>query len=201
MRTPTGGGAESHSWLSDATYFRLRGWLPIPLYAGMLLTLDPVPPASWELAAGLATVACGVMLRAAARMVMGRGSDTRKLHASRLVRTGIYAWTRNPIYLGNVAVASGIAVLAGSGWYAPLLAALLGAHYYRVVLGEERVLAQTFGDSYEAYRREVPRLLPRVRVRLPMDRLRPLRRELRMVGLAAGASLVVIALRLLPWGT
>jgi hypothetical protein len=189
MRTPTGGGAESHSWLSDATYFRLRGWLPIPLYAGMLLTLDPVPPASWELAAGLATVACGVMLRAAARMVMGRGSDTRKLHASRLVRTGIYAWTRNPIYLGNVAVASGIAVLAGSGWYAPLLAALLG------------VLAQTFGDSYEAYRREVPRLLPRVRVRLPMDRLRPLRRELRMVGLAAGASLVVIALRLLPWGT
>jgi protein-S-isoprenylcysteine O-methyltransferase Ste14 len=77
-----------------------------------------------------------------------------------LARGGAYGFTRNPMYVGGAAMQIGWAILLGS---VPNLAA---AALYIAGLGslgvpfEERLLHTRFGDSYDEYRRSVPRWLP-----------------------------------------
>jgi protein-S-isoprenylcysteine O-methyltransferase Ste14 len=78
----------------------------------------------------------------------------------RLVTRGPYRLSRNPMYLGWSALHLGAGLLARSRWLlASLPAAWVAVH--RQVLREERVLADTFGPAFEAYRGSVPRYLPR----------------------------------------
>lgn len=76
-----------------------------------------------------------------------------------LVTSGPYRFTRNPMYVGVTMILLGIGVLAGS-W--PFLAAPLGflllMNAFRIP-HEERALAATFGEDFEAYRRRVRRWL------------------------------------------
>jgi protein-S-isoprenylcysteine O-methyltransferase Ste14 len=76
-----------------------------------------------------------------------------------LIRHGLYRWSRNPMYVGVVLLLTGVAILLGS--LAPLLVvvtffALLQVGFVR---REERLLEETFGDAYRAYRRSVRRWL------------------------------------------
>jgi protein-S-isoprenylcysteine O-methyltransferase Ste14 len=78
----------------------------------------------------------------------------------RLVTRGPYRLSRNPMYLVWSALHLGAGLLARSRWLlASLPAAWVAVH--RQVLREERVLADTFGPAFEAYRWAVPRYLPR----------------------------------------
>jgi protein-S-isoprenylcysteine O-methyltransferase Ste14 len=82
--------------------------------------------------------------------------------ASRLLTEGIYARVRNPRYLEFllfVLVYVGFANYAGT-W---VLYALCFPAIHLVVVLEERELLDRFGEKYEAYRRRVPRYLPRRR--------------------------------------
>ena len=77
-----------------------------------------------------------------------------------VVRGGAYRFTRNPMYVANLAILAGIAItfrsLAVAGW-----AGLMALTFHLFVISyEEPTLRDTFGESYEAYRREVPRWLP-----------------------------------------
>ncbi len=182
---------------ADERYFRLRGWIPMPLYALALgaAAFARTQASAWELGLGLAVVCAGVALRSWARVHIGRGSDTRRLHARRLVRGGPYAWTRNPLYLGNVAIASGLAWMIGLGaWTVPFAGALL-LHYHRVALAEEGLLARSFGAEYEEFRASVPRWGRLPRPSLSAQALSELRREGRIAALALGAAAAVLALR------
>ncbi len=180
--------------MSDDTYFRLRGWIPLPLYVLAALAIDPSRPAAWELALGGALALAGLALRAWARVHIGRSSDTRRLHARRLVTTGPYAITRNPLYLGNVAIASGLATWIGAGVGAAVLALGLLLHYARVIRAEERGLEAAFGESYRAYRRATARWLPVPRP--DAARFCDLQRELRIGALALAAAALGLAVRL-----
>ncbi len=78
-----------------------------------------------------------------------------------VVRAGLYQVVRNPMYVavfialvGESLVLGSLRVLAWAGVFA------LVVHAF-VVLYEEPTLARTFGADYEAYRRAVPRWLPR----------------------------------------
>jgi protein-S-isoprenylcysteine O-methyltransferase Ste14 len=76
-----------------------------------------------------------------------------------LIRHGLYRWSRNPMYVGAVLLLTGVAILLGS--LAPVLVvvaffALLQVGFVRL---EERLLEETFGDAYRAYRRSVRRWL------------------------------------------
>lgn len=75
----------------------------------------------------------------------------------RLVTGGPYARSRNPIYLGEIL--SWSALLPSIGWPGALVLAVAIAMQLVRVRAEERVLARTFGEQYEAYRRRVPRWL------------------------------------------
>lgn len=181
--------------LTDASYFRLRGWIPMPLYVMAVVRLDGAPPTFLELVLGAGLVVAGLALRAGARAYMGRSSDTRHLHAKRLVTEGPYAWTRNPIYAGNWLIAVGLTTLMRADAYVLVLGLLLFLHYLRVIVAEEHMLQRTFGARYDEYCRSVPRLVPRMSVRRLIEKLMPLKRELRIVALACLVMLLTLAIR------
>lgn len=87
-----------------------------------------------------------------------------------LVTSGIYGWTRNPIYLSFMVVILGVAFACdawlGFAWAAASIAAL-----YQLARVEESDLEKAFGDEFTRYRTRVPRFLPRLpRNALPSGR-------------------------------
>jgi protein-S-isoprenylcysteine O-methyltransferase Ste14 len=74
-----------------------------------------------------------------------------------LVR-GPYAFTRNPMYLGEAAIWTGWAVLFGSLPVAAGLAAIIVVQSGAVRV-EEHLLHKRWGESYDGYRARVPRWL------------------------------------------
>lgn len=84
----------------------------------------------------------------------------RPFHKSaQLITTGVFAFSRNPIYLGMVLAMLGVALNAGSLGallVVPLFAAALQRGF---ISREERGLAEAFGDDFEAYRQRVRRWL------------------------------------------
>jgi protein-S-isoprenylcysteine O-methyltransferase Ste14 len=93
----------------------------------------------------------------------GRGTPAPFDPPRELVVSGLYRYTRNPIYAGGLLVLLGWAVWSPS---LPLLVAPLlffaVAHLF-VLAYEEPTLQRKFGTSYENYLREVPRWIPRSR--------------------------------------
>jgi protein-S-isoprenylcysteine O-methyltransferase Ste14 len=80
-----------------------------------------------------------------------------------LVRGGPYAWSRNPMYVAEIALWIGWAALFGS---LPVLAGgvvLWAAMHFLAIPWEERVLEERFGESYRAYKQSVSRWLGRAR--------------------------------------
>ena len=77
-----------------------------------------------------------------------------------LVTTALHRYIRNPMYVGVALAIVGEAMVFRSlhiAEYAMLM--LLTAHAF-VVLYEEPALRRQFGESYEQYRRKVPRWIP-----------------------------------------
>jgi len=79
-----------------------------------------------------------------------------------LVTTALHRYVRNPMYLGVALAILGQAVIFRS-WHVTEYAGvmLLIAHIF-VVLYEEPTLRRQFGESYEEYRRTVPRWVPKI---------------------------------------
>jgi protein-S-isoprenylcysteine O-methyltransferase Ste14 len=77
--------------------------------------------------------------------------------ASRLVTGGPYRWTRNPMYVGFVAMYLGLALLMNSLWPLLLLPAVIISLEIIVITREERYLRSVFGQAYEEYCRRVKR--------------------------------------------
>lgn len=77
----------------------------------------------------------------------------------RLLQTGPYAYTRNPMYLGHLIFLLGLALSFRSivGWL--LLLATLPWYQWRVLRDEAR-LREKFGREYEEYVRRVKRWIP-----------------------------------------
>jgi len=125
------------------------------------------PRLAWPLLprmlAGLAIALAGGAVAAAGARAFRRAATTvnpLKPHkASSLVTTGVYRFTRNPMYLGLLCVLAGWTVFLA----APL--ALAGPVAFVLYIGrfqiapEERVLSSLFGADYAAYRARVRRWL------------------------------------------
>jgi len=78
---------------------------------------------------------------------------------TRLVSTGPYRFSRNPLYVALLLVHAGIAAMTGSWWLVMGTVALFGMLDRVVVVREEAVIRQTFGAEYAAYRSRVRRWL------------------------------------------
>lgn len=78
-----------------------------------------------------------------------------------LVTSGPYSCVRNPLYLGNLLAASGIAALTCSPDVFVFTVAATATVYVATIRQEQRKLLPIFGAAYDRYLREVPSLLPR----------------------------------------
>jgi protein-S-isoprenylcysteine O-methyltransferase Ste14 len=122
-------------------------------------------PARWSVA-GIVAFGAGVAgLLACVRefYVAGKGTLAPWSPPERLVTTGLYAWSRNPMYLSVLLILAGWALLyrRDALWaYAALMAVVF---HLRVLLGEEPWQARTFGAAWTDYAARVPRWLGRPR--------------------------------------
>lgn len=82
--------------------------------------------------------------------------DVRKPTTS-IVATGLYRFTRNPIYLSMTLFILGIAVLLNTLWIAITLVPVLFAIQFGVIAREESYLTKKFGDEYLHYKLKVRR--------------------------------------------
>jgi len=150
------------------------------------------PTWRWMLAS-LALVVPGILLRA---MAAGHVKKNREL-----TKTGPYAYTRNPLYLGSIFIGVGFAVAAHSIWLGVALVAMFLLIYLPVIRSEEEFLRSTFED-FEQYTRQVPRLLPRFRLtgstsgEFSMDLYRKHREYNALIGSAALYAALVLKLAL-----
>lgn len=110
---------------------------------------------------GYALVAIGVGIDLWAVFAFRRARTTvtplSPQKASSLVVTGLYRFTRNPMYLGLLLVLTGIAVLLGCIANVAVLAGFVAYITAFQIKPEEEKLSQIFGDSYLSYRQRVRR--------------------------------------------
>jgi protein-S-isoprenylcysteine O-methyltransferase Ste14 len=74
-----------------------------------------------------------------------------------IVTTGVFAYVRNPMYVGGTAFVLGLAILLASDWMVVMTVALALTLHFGVVKREERYLAARFGEPYRRYVATVPR--------------------------------------------
>jgi protein-S-isoprenylcysteine O-methyltransferase Ste14 len=110
-------------------------------------------PSLFSLACGMPVSLAGLALRAWAA---GNLAKDRQL-ATR----GPYALLRNPLYIGTLLVAAGLAAASRSVPLGVVFAAVFFLIYLPVIQLEEQHLRDIFPD-YAAYARAVPSLLPRL---------------------------------------
>ena len=128
---------------------------------GVVWPLASPPPGSilWMRLAGAAIAASGIALDVAAMLAMHRARTNILPHrgADRLLTNGVFALTRNPIYLGNTLLLAGAGLAIPSAWMVAgaLLAALLVDRL--AIRREERHLSARFGQAYADYVARVPR--------------------------------------------
>lgn len=149
---------------------KLELLIPPPIVAAVIATLmwqvAPILPAPEQLAnhhiilssivafAGFLSAAAGVFAVMKNKTTINPHSPQK---TSRLVTSGIFSYTRNPMYVGI------LLVLGGWGLYlshiAPLLMPLLFILYMNrfQVIPEERILEQKFGDEFVNYMRDTRR--------------------------------------------
>ncbi len=94
---------------------------------------------------------------------VGRGTPFPLDPPREFVATGLYRWTRNPMYVGFAATLAGEALAFGSWPLALWAASMVLVWHLFVVFHEEPDLRRRFGASYERYCAEVPRWIPRPR--------------------------------------
>ncbi len=110
-------------------------------------------PTAESLAIGLAISILGLGLRAWAAGSLYKDRD--------LATAGPYAFTRNPLYLGTLVVAAGLAVASRSVGLGVLFAAVFLLVYLPAIQLEQQHLRDIF-PGYAAYAKRVPMLLPRL---------------------------------------
>ncbi len=127
----------------------------VPLgFAFAILYFWLAHPTWRSLGIGMFLLIPGLWLRALA------SGHVRKNEA--LATTGPYAYIRNPLYLGSLLLGIGFALMGRNWWVGLLLVAMFFVIYLPVIRGEEVFLTQKFPE-FQAYARQVPRLIPGLR--------------------------------------
>ncbi|MFC5711948.1 methyltransferase family protein [Thalassorhabdus alkalitolerans] len=79
----------------------------------------------------------------------------------KLVVSGPYQYTRNPMISGVVFILLGEVIIFGSIFLLVWFLFFTIVNYTYFIVGEEPKLQKQFGEDYGEYKRNVPRLFPR----------------------------------------
>ena len=108
---------------------------------------------------GIALIVLGFAVTAPAAQAFRRlGTPLKPFEESTVVvTTGIFRFTRNPMYLGMVVGLLGVAILLGSlVSFLPVPVFVMIIHV-QFIVHEERFMEELFGAEYLAYKRKVRR--------------------------------------------
>jgi protein-S-isoprenylcysteine O-methyltransferase Ste14 len=89
-----------------------------------------------------------------------RGGRDKKVYAKTLVKDGIFAHCRNPLYLGNILIVSGLGVVADSTVFYFIGIPFFVLSYMAIIKAEESYLSGKFGEEYREYCGRVDSLIP-----------------------------------------
>ena len=112
---------------------------------------------------GIVLIVIGIGFIILARREFARyGQPTDPGHpTSKVVKTGVFAISRNPLYLGSVMIFLGIALALNMLWtLVTLLVSIIVCHYV-LIIPEEKYLAEKFDEEYKDYTATVRRWLGR----------------------------------------
>jgi len=146
-------GSQSTSTAGD-TWSRVARRIRVPVgFIFAIVFVFLARPTRTSLIVGALVLLPGLVLRG---LASGHVQKDKQLTTS-----GPYAYTRNPLYLGSLMLATGFAIAARSWWIVAIMIVMFAVIYVPVIAGEERYLRRTF-PGYDDYARHVPRMLPRL---------------------------------------
>ena len=142
-------------------FFKYRSYTPIPFLVLMVIFAEPTIS---SMIIGFAIAISGELIRYWG--VSWAGSETRTtggVGGTYLIISGPFAYVRNPLYVGNILLYTGIGIMSWSLFpYLQIVALLFFAvQYHFIVLEEEKYLKEKFGETYNKYVKNVPRFIPR----------------------------------------
>ncbi|MBN1690993.1 MAG: isoprenylcysteine carboxylmethyltransferase family protein [Dehalococcoidia bacterium] len=127
------------------------------------LNLTPVVYQPWNIILGLILLVPGVSMMSWTyiQFFKARGTPVPINPPLKLITTGLYAYSRNPMLMGIFLVFFGVGVLTGSPsltlLYSPLLVLFF---YFQITRVEEIEMEMKFGQAYREYKHRVPRFFP-----------------------------------------
>jgi protein-S-isoprenylcysteine O-methyltransferase Ste14 len=87
------------------------------------------------------------------------------LPTGKIVTTGVFSISRNPLYLGGICILLGIGLALNLPWVFLLLLPALVVCHYVLIVPEEKYLAAKFGEEYRGYAASVHRWMGRAGAR------------------------------------
>lgn len=159
--SPTKGddACHSHPWkITDVVIFPGAA---LALMAEWLVPTSPGLPRWLEWITGLALVVFGAWLVRASKLALeGQGQPCLPGDPTTAVLTsGVYAWSRNPNYVGALAMVAGAGLALDSLWVLAAVPVIGAIILVWMILPEERYLEERFGSDYRAYCARVRRWL------------------------------------------
>jgi protein-S-isoprenylcysteine O-methyltransferase Ste14 len=145
-----------------------RRWPPVaigaPLLLGGVATAlggDPVDLGGWRLPVGWALILLFVGWNSWSLWLFAHHGTGllpgQATHA--IIEEGPYRLSRNPLYVGLLALYVGLALLVTTFWGLVLFPVAVLLVLWGAILPEERFLHERFGASYDAYAQRVRRWL------------------------------------------
>ena len=108
---------------------------------------------------GIAPIAIGVVLNLWADPLFKKNKTPVKPHLkpTALMTSGVFQFTRNPMYLGMTLILFGVSICVGSltAFVSPVAFFFISER--RFILPEEAVMENLFGEKYLEYKRRVRR--------------------------------------------
>ena len=146
--------------------FQKRSYTPIPIVFAILYFSNLSYP-FW--AYGAALIILGELIRLNAVRYAGGRTRTTKVGAKSLCTSGPYSRTRNPLYIGNLFIYSGVVLFSGGMYMFQLLVVVIFYFFFQysmIISLEEEKLSSVFGQNYSKYKNNVPRIIPLI---IPWD--------------------------------
>lgn len=130
---------------------RLRVHIGYVLIITFTLTAEPTSTLYWL---GTASVGLGLLIRVWASGIVMKNEE--------LAVEGPYSLCRHPLYVGNILIGVGFASINGQLWAGITLLVYLLLFYPFTIKKEDRRMGELFGEEFDQYKSEVPRLIPRL---------------------------------------
>jgi protein-S-isoprenylcysteine O-methyltransferase Ste14 len=151
--------------------FKYRDYLAPAILLVAIVSTRPHPflgSYRWDVLLDVAGVAVALSGQGLRVLVIGlayikRGGRNKQITANSLVCDGVFAHSRNPLYVGNFLMLTGLFLIWNSAWAYVLLLPAAAFSLFAMVVAEEAFLSERFGEEYAAYSARVNRFIPNFR--------------------------------------